>query len=121
MADNWIPVRESVPDNDEWKNVMTSDGTVYPAVYKDNKWKALFRGGDVELLMHGKVLYWQDHPQGYSYVQCKCGAMFLQAEGRKECPICSAFKGAEKPKKKKAEEIPFSEPVDKDIEEALEE
>ena len=92
MVDNWIPVREPErPEPDEWVQVMTQDGTVYPAQFKKNQWVPLFRGGLVEHLMHGKVAYWQPHADGYPYVQCQCGSFYLQAEGRSECPICAAF------------------------------
>lgn len=121
MADNWIPVRDKLPETDEWVIVQTQDGTVYPAVYNGNKWSPLFRGGLVEQLMHGKVAYWQEHAVGYPYVQCKCGSFYLQAEGRKDCPICASFKPKEEPKKRtpKAkeqpkEEIPFAEKANDD-------
>lgn len=119
MADKWIPVRENLPETNEWVVVQTQDGTVYPATFEKNKWSPLFRGGLVEQLMHGKVAYWMPHENGYPYVQCKCGNFYLQAEGRKTCPICASFgieeKVEEKPKKKpKKEEIPFSEPPKED-------
>ena len=123
MTDNWIPVRDCLPDTDGWVIVQTQDGTVYPATYTNNTWSPLFRGGLVEHLLHGKVAYWQPHAVGYPYVQCKCGAFYLQAEGRKECPICASFHPAKEEKKEstrkaskgketpiKAEELPFSEP-----------
>lgn len=119
MSDKWIPVRERFPEDNEWVQVQTQDGTVFPAQYLNNKWTPLFRGGLVEQLLHGKVAYWQPHESGYPYVQCKCGSFYLQAEGRKSCPICAAFgieqkkeepKPKKEPKKKKEEEIPFSEP-----------
>ena len=122
MADNWIPVREveKLADikEDEWVIVQTQDGTVYPAQYIRNKWSPLFRGGLVEQLMHGKVAYWQRHPVGYPYVQCKCGSFFLQAEGRTDCPVCASFNVPQQgikepiPKKeppKEEDEIPFME------------
>ena len=125
MADNWIPVRDELPIDEDWKIVQTQDGTVYPACYKKNTWSPLFRGGLVEHLMHGKVAYWQNPPVGYPYVQCKCGAFYLQAEGRKECPICSAFhieetvkaepKRSKKKEPPKEEEIPFAEPLGDDL------
>ena len=133
MADKWIPVREQLPETDEWVQVQTQDGTVYPACYKGNQWSPLFRGGHVEHLMHGKVAYWCPHEVGYPYVQCKCGTFYLQAEGRKECPVCASFglseeKTKDKPKKavkavKQAveeQEIPFTEkPVPVDDEEVV--
>ena len=91
MVDNWIPARDRLPEDEEWKIVQTQDGTVYPASFVNNKWVPIFRGGLVEHLMHGRVAYWQDAPAGYPYVQCKCGSFYLQAEGRKECPICASF------------------------------
>ena len=123
MADNWIPVRDRLPEDEEWVEVQTQDGTVYPASYIKNKWTPIFRGGLVEHLMHGKVAYWKPHEVGYPYVQCKCGTFYLQAEGRKECPVCASFgiteekeekpkrqrKPKEKPKEEKLEEIPFAE------------
>lgn len=122
MADNWIPVRDALPEDKEWVQVQTQDGTVFPAYYEKNKWIPIFRGGVVEHLMHGKVAYWLPHKVGFPYVQCKCGNFYLQAEGRKECPICAQFgisepkveekpKKASKPAKKpvEAEEIPFTE------------
>ena len=105
--DNWIPVREQLPETDEWVIVQTQDGTCYPATYSNSKWSPLFRGGLVEHLMHGKVAYWQPHEAGYPYVQCQCGAFFLQAEGRKECPVCAVINREKKPRakaKEKAEE-----------------
>ena len=110
----WIPVRDALPEDEEWVQVQTQDGTVYPACYKKNTWSPLFRGGLVEQLLHGKVAYWQPRAIGFPYVQCKCGKFFLQAEGRKMCPVCSAFGIEEKPKKKKekpVEEVPFTEPT----------
>lgn len=118
MESNWIPVREELPDTDEWVQAQTQDGTVYPAHFKDNKWIPLFRGGLVEHLMHGKVVYWLPHTIGYPYVQCKCGKMFLQAEGRKECPICATFNIAEpepKPEKKPRKAKPESKPAEEEI------
>ena len=126
MTDNWIPVRDQLPENGEWVQIQTQDGTVYPAEYKNNKWSPLFRGGLVEHLMHGKVAYWQPHAIGYPYVQCKCGAFYLQAEGRKECPICASFhpekeakkehsKRSVKAKEEPVEEIPF-DALDDDLE-----
>lgn len=135
MTDNWIPVRESLPETEEWVLVQTQDGTVYPASYIKNKWSPLFRGGLIEHLMHGKVAYWQPHAEGYPYVQCKCGAFYLQAEGRRECPVCASFRPVKEEKKEtsrkatkgketpaKAEELPFSEPsVDEDLMDLFEE
>lgn len=120
MADNWIPVRDSdnLPTDDEWVQVQTQDGTVYPAQYKNNKWVPLFRGGIVDQLMHGKVAYWQPHDIGYPYVQCKCGNFYLQAEGRKHCPICASFgitEAEEKKTKKKPKEIPFTDSEEKPV------
>lgn len=129
MASNWIPVRERQPEDEEWVQVMTQDGTIYPAYFKNNKWIPIFRGGLVEQLMHGKVAYWYPHEIGYPYVQCKCGSFYLQVEGRKECPVCASFglsepKTEEKPKKAskapkkpaEKEEIPFAdEPTDEDL------
>ena len=122
MADKWIPVRDSLPETDEWVQVQTQDGTVFPASYVGNKWIPIFRGGLVEHLMHGKVAYWSPHEVGYPYVQCKCGSFYLQGEGRKECPICAQFgikeeKVEEKPKKApkavkkpvESKEIPFTD------------
>jgi len=128
MTDHWIPVREKLPETEDWVLIQTQDGTVYPAVYAKNKWSPLFRGGLVEHLMHGKVAYWQEHAEGYPYVQCKCGAFYLQAEGRKECPICASFhpekeskketpkratKGKETPEK--PEKLPFEPEDEEDI------
>ena len=124
MTDNWIPVREQLPTDEDWKIVQTQTGVVYPASYINQKWVPLFRGGLVEQLLHGKVVYWQDTPKAYPYVQCKCGAMYLQAEGRMECPICASFhieqkaepkqeRRTRKPKEEpKVEEIPFAEEED---------
>lgn len=125
MADNWIPVRVRTPEDEEWKIVMTQDGSLYPASYKNNKWVPLFRGGVVEQLLHGRVAYWQETPETYPYVQCECGSYYLQVNGKQECPMCASFRGhtetpveapAEKPKatrKPKAkpaeEEIPFTD------------
>ncbi len=124
MADNWIPVREQLPEDSDWKIVQTQDGTVFPATFANNKWTPLFRGGLVEHLMHGKVAYWQPTPVAYPYVQCKCGSFYLQAEGRKECPICATFhiERTEKPEQKrkkkevekeapKEEAVPFTDPI----------
>lgn len=115
----WIPVRDSLPETDEWVQVQTQDGTVYPACYIGNKWSPLFRGGAVDQLMHGKVAYWLPHETGYPYVQCRCGAFYLQIEGKKECPICASFgvkeeekkpkRKKEEPKEEPKEEIPFAE------------
>ena len=131
--DKWIPVREQLPETDEWVQAQTQDGTIYPACYKDNKWSPLFRGGLVEQLFHGKVAYWQPHDIGYPYVQCKCGSFYLQAEGRKECPVCASMGISTTPTEKKspktkksakqavdAEELPFSDkPDDGEIEDML--
>ena len=132
MADKWIPVRESLPETDEWVQVQTQDGTVFPASYQGNKWVPIFRGGLVEHLMHGKVAYWCPHEIGYPYVQCRCGSFYLQAEGRKECPICASFgvsepKVEDKPKKApkavkkpvETEQIPFAEPAVEDDDEVI--
>ena len=125
--DNWIPVRDTDKlaniNPEEWVQVQTQDGTVYPAFYKDNKWVPLFRGGLIDHLMHGKVAYWCPHEKSYPYVQCQCGSFFLQAEGRKYCPVCASMLGVniepkkESPKPKKAkkeppvaEQVPFEEP-----------
>lgn len=126
---SWIPVREKLPETEEWVQVQTQDGTVYPACYKNNQWTPLFRGGLVEQLMHGKVAYWQAHETGFPFVQCKCGAFYLQAEGRKTCPVCAAFgikqEEEEKPKKPKKEpkkpieEVPFEEPPTDDLDDIL--
>ena len=122
MADKWIPVREKLPEDNEWVQVQTQDGTVYPACYKNNQWSPLFRGGLVDHLMHGKVAYWLPHTVGYPYVQCTCGSFYLQVEGNKQCPICASMGGLEqktekKPRKaqkvaespKNGEEIPFTD------------
>ena len=120
MASNWIPVRDQLPETEEWVVVQTQDGTVYPAEFKKNVWVPLFRGGLVEQLMHGKVAYWMPHEVGFPYVQCKCGSFFLQAEGRKECPVCVAFGlTAEKPKEKTVK--PKKEKVEEKKEEPQEE
>lgn len=127
--DNWIPVREQLPDEMNpkeyhWVQVQTQDGTVFPAQYVRGQWMPLFRGGLVDQLMHGKVAYWMPHEQGYPYVQCKCGKFYLQAEGRKTCPVCASFGivEAEKPKKPRAkkeepkvEELPFTEELSEDM------
>lgn len=134
MADKWIPVRDSLPEDGEWVQVQTQDGTVYPATYQGNKWIPVFRGGLVEHLMHGKVAYWLPHATGYPYVQCRCGSFYLQVEGNKECPVCASFGISEpKPEKKSRKsakavetpvepaEIPFVEdevasfPVDEEV------
>lgn len=126
--ENWIPVREQLPDEMNpkeyhWVQVQTQDGTVFPAQYVRGQWMPLFRGGLVDQLMHGKVAYWMPHEQGYPYVQCKCGKFYLQAEGRKTCPVCASFGIVEeKPKKPRAkkeepkvEEIPFTEELSEDM------
>ena len=118
MADKWIPVRERLPEDEEWVQVQTQDGTIYPAKYVKNTWSPLFRGGLVEHLMHGKVAYWAPHEVGYPYVQCKCGSFYLQAEGRKDCPICATLRGNEK---KKPKEEPKAEPKVEPKEEVKEE
>lgn len=114
--DSWIPVREALPETDEWVIAQTQDGSIYPATYINNKWSPLFRGGLVEQLMHGKVAYWQPHAVGYPYVQCQCGNFYLQAEGRKECPVCASFhpkkEEPKEPKKSKGKETP---PVEEEI------
>lgn len=132
MVDNWIPVRVRTPEDEEWKIVMTQDGTLYPASFKNNKWVPLFRGGVVEQLLHGRVAYWQDTPESYPYVQCECGSFYLQVNGNQECPMCASFRGVPKeepkedqPKEKKTrkpkdkpaeqpanEEIPFTDPAE---------
>lgn len=127
--DKWIPLRDALPETTEWVQVMTQDGTVFPAQYINNKWSPLFRGGLVDHLMHGKVAYWQPHEKGYPYVQCQCGSFYLQAEGRKECPICASFRGkitneqSAEPKRtrkkevkvEKEEPVPFSDPLDESL------
>ena len=126
----WIPVRDQLPETDDWVQVQTQDGTVYPASYKNNQWIPIFRGGTVEHLMHGKVAYWLPRAVGYPYVQCKCGQFYLQAEGRKTCPVCASFgieqdkpKKPRKPKEEKVEEkveeVPFEEPMPDDISDML--
>ena len=126
--DNWIPVREQLPENEEWVQAQTQNGTVLPAVFKNNQWyqwSSLRSSSLIEQLMQGKVAYWQPRAVGYAYVQCKCGSFYLQAEGRKTCPVCTAFGIEEKPKrepkKKKAEEeeIPFNEPPADNLEDML--
>ena len=129
MADKWIPVRELLPETEDWVIAMTQDGTQFPARYKNKQWQmwsSLPNSGLVEQLMHGKVAYWQSKPEGYPYVQCKCGAFYLQAEGRKECPICAAFHPEQKveekkPRAKKEKEpvvedpIPFTDPLEEEF------
>ena len=125
MEDKWIPVREELPETDDWVQVQTQDGTIYPATFKNNKWVPLFRGGLVEQLMHGKVAYWLPHAQSYPNVQCRCGRYFLQKDGSKTCPICAnlyvaTHQTTEKPKKApkavkqpvEAVELPFAEEED---------
>lgn len=137
---DWIPVRETERLDEakefDWVQVQTQDGTVYPATYKNNQWVPLFRGGTVEHLMHGKVAYWLPRATGYPYVQCKCGQFYLQAEGRKTCPVCASFgidmTKEEKPKKPRkpkeepkeeivepVEELPFDEPPTDDLADML--
>ena len=93
--DGWISVKESFPETDEWVQVMTQDGTVYPATYKAERkvWSPVFRGGEVAQLMHGNVAYWQPHAEPYHMETCKCGRSFLKTPMVQSCPICSAFKG----------------------------
>ena len=112
MADKWIPVRKKLPENgdDNWKIVMTQDGTIYPAVFKNNQWSPMFRGGLVEQLFHGRVAFWQDTPIGYPNVQCACGRFFLQTDGQQTCEICKSFapptaEVKQKKPRKKAEEV----------------
>lgn len=93
--DGWISVKQQLPDNEEWVQVMTQDGTTYPAIYRQNTkvWSPVFRGGEVAQLMHGNVLYWQPHAEPYTMETCECGRSFLKTPATQSCPICSAFRG----------------------------
>ena len=126
---DWIPVRDSLPETDEWVLAQTQDGTVYPAIYRNNawyQWSSLKSSSLIEQLMHGKVAYWLPKTNGYPYVQCQCGQFYLQAEGRKTCPICASFgiepekpKKPRKPKEEPVEEIPFDEPPTESLDDML--
>ena len=102
----WISVRESKPQNADWVIVQTEDGSVFPATYSDKDgFSPVFRGGKMESLMHGSVLYWQYHEAGYQRVRCECGRRYLKTPDSEYCPLCAALKGkkpkAEKPKEEK--------------------
>ena len=95
--DNWVPVSQKLPEDQEWAQVMTQDGTVFPAIYKAQQkvWSPIFRGGEVTQLYHGNVKFWQPHAEGYKMVACPdCGRKYLQSPTVTTCPICAAFKGA---------------------------
>ena len=105
--DNWIPVSQALPESEEWIQVVTQDGTVYPAVYKKEKkvWSPVFRGGEVAQLYHGSVKYWQPHAESYKMVACPdCGRQYLKTPNANSCPICTAFKGAIAGEEQTAEE-----------------
>ena len=109
--ENWIPVSQALPQDEEWIQVMTQDGTVYPAVYKAKSkiWSPVFRGGEVAQLYHGNVKYWQPHAEGYKMVACPdCGRQYLKSPNANSCPICTAFKGALK-------EEPATEEIEKPV------
>lgn len=93
--DSWISVKKALPETKEWVQVMTQDGTTYPAVYKAEQkvWSPVFRGGEVAQLYHGSVVFWQPHAEAYPMVTCECGRSYLQTPSVQSCPICSAFKG----------------------------
>ena len=117
--DNWIPATQ-FPDTEDWVQVMTQDGTIYPASFIRSKmiWSPMFRGGEVVQLYHGKVLYWQPHAEGYPMVNCEsCGRKFLKTPSAQTCPVCAAFRGAsaaEAPKEELVTEVtgePIAEPI----------
>lgn len=90
---NWIPVEEQLPESKDWVIAQTQDGTVYPASYDDVKmqWSPLFRGGRIESLMHGRVVFWQQRPTGYPYVTCERMHSYLKTPDTLVCPMCERF------------------------------
>lgn len=86
-------VKDGLPEGKNWVIVMTQDGTVYPATYNPSKkvWVPMFRGGQIESLMHGKVAFWQESPEGYPFVRCDKGHGYLQTPDNSACPTCVRF------------------------------
>ena len=103
MAD-WIKAT-TPPETTDWVIGMTQDGTVYPVVYKNKVWLPVFRGGAVESLMHGRIVYWQEAPKGYEFVTCDHHHRYLQTPENPVCPLCKQFGFL------KEEEIPFADPT----------
>lgn len=93
--DGWISVKQQLPNDEEWVQVMTQDGTTYPAIYRQGTkvWSPVFRGGEVAQLMHGNVAYWQPHAEPYPMTTCECGRSYLKTPTTQFCPICTAFRG----------------------------
>ena len=89
MAD-WIKA-SMPPETADWVIGMTQDGTVYPVTYKNKQWTPVFRGGAVESLMHGRIIYWQDKPDGYKFVTCDRHHRYLQTPDTPVCPTCKQF------------------------------
>lgn len=112
---DWISVEKNLPEGKDWVIAQTQDGTIYPAVYcKDKKqWSPVFRGGAVDSLMHGKVIYWQKTPEGYPYLTCEHGHSYLQTPANPVCPICKRFGFiADKAPAQVEEETPVEAPVE---------
>ena len=81
------------PQPKEWANVMTQDGTIYPATYDADKkaWVPMFRGGKIESLMHGTVVFWCPKPEGYPFARCDKGHGYLKTPDNAVCPTCKRF------------------------------
>ena len=121
---SWIPYPnedENYPKPKEWAQVMTQDGTVYPAMYNAGKktWVPVFRGGSIESLMHGKVVYWCARAEGYPFARCDKGHGYLKTPNNDVCPTCKRFgfvtkKHSDVPAKE--EPVPEAEPVVEPVE-----
>ena len=109
MAD-WIKA-STPPETPDWVIGMTQDGTVYPVVYKNKMWSPLFRGGAVESMMHGRIIFWQDKPDGYKFAVCDHNHRYLKTPETAVCPICKQF-GFIKPIDLKDKEVVLNEVPD---------
>lgn len=99
MERKWNSIeKDGLPEGKEWCEVMTQDGTVFAATYNPGKkvWVPLFRGGQVESLMHGKVVFWAEHMEGYPFIRCDKGHGYLKTPDNAVCPTCASLFGLKK-------------------------
>ena len=114
---DWIHVDQRLPeDPKKWVIAQTQDGTLYPATYNAVKkqWSP-FRGGTIDSLMHGKVVFWQDTPKGYQRIICERGHSYLKTPDAPVCPICEKFGFIKREEEPKAEPPAEPKPVEPEI------